>query len=128
MENLEASSIEPINPILFEFFHRYAVSNLSDKKREIYQFIENKENQLEIISLNEKEFIQLMSENSPYKAAADYFSLDILSIKNVMDEAQDDIDRVINEKCNRMKWIDCTEKMRKTYGCNDNQWSFIFVS
>lgn len=117
-----------MNPILIEFFHRYAVSNLSEKKREIYQFVESIENQMEVISENEREFIQLMSEYSPYKAAADHFSLDILYIKNVMDEAQAEIDRVIHERCHRMKWIDCTEMMRNKQGKKANQWFFIFVS
>ena len=128
MEIMKVSSMNPINPILIEFLHRSAVSKLSDQKREIYQFIESKENQLEEISLNEKQFIQLMSERSPYKAAADHFSLDISSIKDVMDEAQAEIDRTINERCNRIKWIDCTDMMRNKQGRKDNQWSFIFVS
>ena len=88
MRIMKVRSMNPINPILFEFLHRSAVLKLSDQKRKIYQFIESKENQLEEISLNEKQFIQLMSERSPYKAAADHFSLDISSIKDVMDEAQ----------------------------------------
>jgi hypothetical protein len=117
MEIMKVRGMNPINPILIEFLHRSAVSKLSDQKRKIYQFIESKENQLEEISLNEKQFIQLMRERSPYKAAAD-----------VMDEAQTEIDRVINERCNRIKWIDYTDRMRKKQGRKDNQWSFIFVS
>ncbi|WP_251528116.1 hypothetical protein [Metabacillus litoralis] len=128
MEIMKVSSMKPINPIIIEFLHRSAVSKLSDQKREIYQFIESKENQLEEISFNEKQFIQLMSERSPYKAAATHFSLDILSIKDVMDKAQAEIDWTINERCSRIKWIDCTDMMRNKQGRKDNQWSFIFVS
>ena len=120
--------MKPINPILIELFYRSAISKLSDDKREIYQFIESKEKQLEEISFNEKQFILLMSERPPYKAAADHFSLDITSIKKVMDEAHAEIDQVIKERCNRMKWIDCTDTMRNKQGRKDNQWSFIFVS
>ena len=120
--------MKTINPFLIEFLYRSAVSKLSTKKREIYQFIESKENQLEEISSNEKQFIQLMSEESPYKAAADHFSLDISSIKEVMEDAQAEIEQVINERCNRMKWIDCTDRMKTKYRRKDIQWSFIFVS
>jgi uncharacterized coiled-coil DUF342 family protein len=128
MEIMKVSSMNSINPILIKFLYRSAVSKLSDQKREIYQFIESKENQLEEISFNEKQFIQLMSERSPYKAAADHFSLDITSIKEVMDEAHAEIDQVIKERCNRIKWIDCSDTMRNKQGSKDNQWSFIFVS
>ena len=117
-----------MNPILIEFLHRSAVSKLANDKREIYQFIENKENQLEDISVNEKQFMQLMIEQSPYKAAAEYFSLDISSIKAVMDEAQAEVDRMINERCKHIRWIDCTDMMRKKRGRKDKQWSFLFVS
>ncbi|MBM4763151.1 hypothetical protein [Bacillus sp. B15-48] len=120
--------MKPINPILIEFFHRSAVLNLPDKMREIYQFIETKENQLEEISSNEKQFINLMIDNSPFKAAAEHFSLDISSIKQVMDEAQVEIDRLIDERCNRVKWIDCTDSLKKQHGEGHLQWSFIFVS
>ena len=50
--------MNPINPILIELLHRSAVSKLSDQKREIYQFIRVKENQLEEISFNEKQFVE----------------------------------------------------------------------
>lgn len=124
---MEIMKVSNMNPILIEFLHRSAVSKLSDQKREIYQFIESKENQLEEIAFDEKQFIQLMSERSPYKAAADHFLLDISSIKDVMDEAQAEIDRTINERFNRIKWIDCTDMMRNRRGKKDNQWSFIFI-
>lgn len=116
-----------MNSILLGFFQRNAVLKLPDRKREIYQFIEGKENQLEEVATNEEHFIRLLCERSPFKAAADHFSLDISYIKDLMDEAQEEIDRVIDERCNRMKWIDCTDMMRYAEG-KDNQWAFIFVS
>jgi hypothetical protein len=117
-----------MNPILRGFLHRSAVLKLADRKREIYQFIESKENQLEEIAINEEQFIQLLCEKSPFKAAADHFSLHISYIKSLIDEAQAEIDQAIDERCNRMEWIDCTEMMRHAKGRKDNQWAFIFVS
>ncbi|WP_413301067.1 hypothetical protein AA0X95_20365 [Bacillus sp. 1P10SD] len=117
-----------MNPILWGFLHRSAVLKLPDLKREIYQFIESKENQLEEISINEEQFIQLLCEKSPFKAASDHFSLHISYIKDLMDEAQVEIDQVIEERSNRMKWIDCTEMMRYVKGRKDYQLAFIFVS
>lgn len=117
-----------MNPILLGFFQRNAVLKLPDRKREIYQFIESKENQLEEIAINEEHFIQILCEMSPFKAAADHFLLDISYIKELMDEAQAEIDRVIDERCNRMRWIDCTDMMGYAAGRKDNQWAFIFLS
>lgn len=117
-----------MNPILLEFLHRSAVSKLADDKREIYQFIESKENQLEDISVNEQQFMQLMVEQFPYKAAAEHFSLDLSMVKAVMDEAQAEINRMIDERCKHIRWIDCTDKIRKKRGRKEKQWSFLFVS
>ncbi|MGP7818054.1 hypothetical protein [Niallia sp. 01092] len=117
-----------INPILIEFLLRSAVKNLPAKKREIYQYIESRENELEEVALNETHFIQLMNEKSPFKEAAVHFSVDILAIIDAMNEAQAEIDRVIKERCNRMKWIDCTELQRSKHKLKDNKLSFIFVS
>ncbi|WP_152681105.1 hypothetical protein [Neobacillus vireti] len=122
------SSINSINPILMEFLHRSAVAKLPNQIREVYQFIESKENQLEEISFNETQFIHLMNERSPYKAAADHFSINISSIKDIMDDAQAKIDRVIKDRCDRIKWIDYTDTIRSKQGNKNNQWCFIFVS
>ncbi|MCM3584906.1 hypothetical protein M3182_03995 [Mesobacillus maritimus] len=118
--------MKAFNPILIEFLHRSAISNLPDQKREIYQFIVKMENQLEEISLNETQFMSYMIDNSPFKAAAEYFSVDIFFIKKVMDEAQAEIDRIMNKRCNRLKWVDCTDRMKSQHG--EKQWSFLFIS
>jgi len=48
--------------------------------REIYQFIESKETQLEEMASTEQQFIQLMINQSPFKEAAEQFSLSISTI------------------------------------------------
>jgi len=117
-----------INPILVQFLYRSAIANLSDKKREIYQYIERKEDELEKIASNEKQFIQLMHEKSPFKEAADYFLLDISSIKEVMEEAQAEIDMMIMKRSNRMRWIDYTDVKKNSRRKKSKEWTFIFVS
>ncbi len=104
--------MKQVNPILIKFFHRSAVLKLPRKLREIYQFVESKEEHLEEISINEEQFMNLMIGRSPLKEAADQFSLELSAVKEIMDEAQDEIDRLIKAKCNHMKWIDYTNKMK----------------
>lgn len=81
--------------------------------REIYQFIESKETQLEEMASTEQQFIQLMINQSPFKEAAEQFSLSISTIKEIMDKAQAEIDRVVNERCTQVKWIESTNRQKK---------------
>ncbi|MDW7615175.1 hypothetical protein SC499_10675 [Peribacillus simplex] len=118
--------MERINPILMEFLLRSVIKKLPDIHREVYQYIESMEYQLEEVSVDEKQFLQLMIEKSPFKAAADHFSLHISTIKEIMDEAQMEIDKSIDERCNRIKWIDYTDKLKQSD--KTTQRAFIFLS
>ncbi|MBO0997489.1 hypothetical protein IOC57_06965 [Bacillus sp. SD075] len=115
--------MEQFNPILMEFLLRSAIKKLPDIQREVYQYIESMEYRLEDTAVDEKQFLQLMIANSPFKAAADHFSLPISTIKKIMDEAQLEIDTSIDERCKRIKWIDYTDKSDKT-----KQRVFMFLS
>lgn len=117
-----------IHPVLLDIFHRNAVSKLPDQKREIYQFIVDMEHHLEDIAVDEKQFLQLMIERSPFKVAAAHFSLEIPYVKLVMDEAQKEINGMVDERCNRMEWIDCTDMIRHKKNYKENQWLFVFQS
>lgn len=116
-----------VHPIVMEFFHRSAISNLPHPLREIYLFIESKESHLEEIASTEQQFIHLMIERSPLKEAAEQFSLNISTVKELMDKAQAEIDRAIYERCAQVKWIDCMNKQKNQFRKNDFQRSFIFV-
>ncbi|MGG4264732.1 hypothetical protein [Peribacillus simplex] len=118
--------MERINPILMEFLLRSVIKKLPDLSREVYQYIESMEYQLEEVSVDEKQFLQLMIEKSPFKAAADHFSLHISTIKEIMDEAQMEIDKSIEERCNRMRWIDYTDTCKRSD--KTTQRAFIFLS
>ncbi|MFT8323086.1 MAG: hypothetical protein ABF649_19640 [Bacillus sp. (in: firmicutes)] len=121
--------MESINPILMEFLLRSAINKLPDQKREIYQFIERNEDRLEEMAGSEEQFIQLMDENPPFQAAANHFSLDVDTIKKMADEIQAEIDVIIKERCSRLKWIDCTDYLRKKQrNKQKNKWSFIHIS
>jgi len=119
--------MKQVHPIVMEFFHRSAVANLPHPLREIYQFIENKESQLEEMASTEQQFIHLMIERSPLKEAAEQFSLKNSTIKELIEKAQAEINCVIYERCAQVRWIDCTNKQKKQFRKNDFQRSFIFV-
>ena len=118
--------MEQINHILIEFLHRSVIKKLPDIHREVYQYIERMEYQLEEVSVDEKQFLQLMIKKSTFKAAADHFSLHISTIKEIMDEAQMEIDKSIDERCNRIKWLDYTDKLKQSD--KTTQRAFIFLS
>lgn len=120
--------MKEVNPILMEFFHRSAVSNLPQKTKEVFQFIEEKEEQLERASVTEEQFLTLLIANSPFKEAEKQFSLDISTIKKMVDEAQAEIERVIKIKCERMRWLDVTNRLSTNRtNKNDLQRIFLFV-
>ncbi|UTI41323.1 hypothetical protein [Niallia sp. RD1] len=114
-----------VNPILVPFFYRSAIANLPERKREIYQYIESKEAELEKIAANEKQFMELMVEKSPFKEAADHFSLTMSTIKEIMDEAQAEIDLMIMARINRMRWINYSKTERKFQKRKNKKWTFF---
>lgn len=115
------------NPVLVQFFYRSAIANLPEKKREIYQYIESKEVELEKIAVNEKQFMELMVEKSPFKEASEYFSLSMPAIKEIMDEAQAEIDLMIMARINRMRWINYSKTDRKARKNQNKKWTFAFT-
>lgn len=117
-----------INPTLLKLFHQNAVSKLPNGIREVYQYIEDIEAYLEGIAINEKHFMRLMVEQSPIKAAANYFSIDIEEVKRLMRKAQQRIDQMIHQRCSRMKWIDFTDMIRANNRDKESQWLFVFDS
>lgn len=117
-----------LNPILVQFLYRSSIEQLPEKKREIYQYIERKEEELETIADDEKHFIQLMKEKSPFIEASTHFSLDTSTIKNIMDEAQIEIDSMIVTRFNKIKWIDYTDGEKTKAEKTNKEWKFIFMS
>ncbi|NRK74475.1 hypothetical protein F3B05_26085, partial [Salmonella enterica subsp. enterica serovar Typhi] len=56
---MEEQEMNSVNPVVVQFFYRSAIANLPEKKREIYQYIESKEVELEEMAINEKQFMEL---------------------------------------------------------------------
>ena len=116
-----------LNPVLVQFLYRSAIESLPDKYKEIYRFIESREDELEMEAVNESHFRQLFHEKSPFQAAVSHFSLDFQTIKNIMTEAQAEIDNKIVERLKQIKWVD----MSMDSNTNDTErknWTYVFVS
>lgn len=62
-----------VNPVLVQIFYRSAIANMPEKKREIYQYITTKEEELEKIAVSVKQFMELRVNHSPFKEASSYF-------------------------------------------------------
>jgi len=116
-----------LNPILVQFLYRSAIESLPDKYREIYRFIECKEDELEIQAVNENHFIQLINEKCPFQEAASHFSLDFQAIKDIMTDAQSEIDKKIAERCKQIKWVDISA-VKNTNRTVLKEWTYVFVS
>ncbi|MFP3722282.1 hypothetical protein SFC57_04870 [Niallia circulans] len=115
-----------VNPVLVQIFYRSAIANLPEKKREIYRYITSKEEELEKIAVSEKQFMELMVNHSPFIEASNYFSLSMSTIKEIMDEAQAEIDLMIMTRINQMRWINYSKTDRKAR--KNKKWTFVFVS
>lgn len=115
-----------VNPVLVQIFYRSAIANMPEKKREIYQYITTKEEELEKIAVSEKQFMELMVNHSPFKEASSYFSLSLSATKEIMDEAQAEIDLMIMTRINQMRWINYSKTDRKAR--KNKKWTFVFVS
>lgn len=116
------------HPALVNLLYRSAISSLPANKREIYQYVESKELELEELAVSEKHFVQLMYNHSPFKEAARYFSLDIATVKKIMDEAQAEIDSVIVRRINGLKWIDYSADGKQSSKHPRKKWTFVFLS
>lgn len=117
-----------INPILVEFLYRSTIESLSPSMREIYQFIECEEDELERMAVSESHFIKLMNEKPPIRKAAEHFSLKVPHIKAVINQAQGEIDRAMIERYKQIKWIDMTDYKPAAKNKTKSNWSFVFVN
>ena len=117
-----------INPILVEFLYRSTIESLPPTMREIYQFIECEEDELERVAVNESHFIKLMNEEPPIRKAAEHFSLKVPHIKAVIDQAQGEIDRTMIERYKKLKWVDMTNYKPAAKNKPKSKWSFVFVN
>ncbi|KMK76768.1 hypothetical protein [Alkalihalobacillus pseudalcaliphilus] len=104
------------SPALLEFMYRRAVRNLSPQEQEIYTFIIEKEMVLENQAMNKEHYLQLLIEHSPIVEAANFFLLEVESVKYQLDKVEEKINKMIEETSRKVKWIDYSSSLEKETG------------
>ncbi|KAB7670782.1 hypothetical protein [Bacillus sp. B1-b2] len=94
---------------VMEIFVRDIVKNLPRKKKKIYQFIVDIEEDLAKQSKTKKEFMTLLRTQLPHQQAASHFDLSLQEVVTIMEEAEDIISRILDSKIKKYKWMDYTE-------------------
>lgn len=118
-----------MNEKLMEIFARNIVASLPTEKRRVYQFIESIEDRLAQQSETKEQFLNLLRELSPHRQAAKRFNMSIVETVKLMHEIENEINKKLEIKREKYKWIDFTEKVDKIHGkTNTNKKYFLFIS
>lgn len=112
-----------------EIFARNIVASLPRKKRRVYQFIESVEDILAHQSATKEQFLILLKEHSPHHQAANRFHMTIDETLKLMHEIEDEINKKLEIKIEKYKWIDYTEKVAKLHNdTNKNKQYYLVIS
>ncbi|WJV29905.1 hypothetical protein QTG56_01700 [Rossellomorea sp. AcN35-11] len=100
-----------MNDNLMEILARDIVKSLPPRKRDMYQYVVQREDELARQASTSDEFMNLLIQHAPHRQAADHFSLTYGRFMVEMREIEKEINRKLDEKLQHAKWVDCTDAM-----------------
>jgi hypothetical protein len=110
-----------MNGYLIEILAREIVQALPPQKREMYQYVVRREDELARQASTSDEFMNLLIKHAPHRQAADYFRLTfgefMAEMREIEKEIEKEIERQLNRKLQQVKWVDCTDAMQGGGAC-----------
>ncbi len=94
-----------------EILARDIVRSLPSRKRDMYQFVVRREDELARQASTSDEFMSLLIQHAPHRQAADHYQLTFGQFMTEMREIEKEIDRQLSRKLQQVKWVDCTDVM-----------------
>jgi hypothetical protein len=97
-----------MNGYLMEILYRDIVKSLPQLKKDMYQYVVQREDELAGQASTSDEFMSLLIRHAPHKQAADHFHLSFGQFMAEMRGIEKEIDRQLARKLKQVKWIDCS--------------------
>ncbi|WP_306009229.1 hypothetical protein [Bacillus sp. MMSF_3328] len=113
-----------MNERLVDIIIREIVSGLPPEDRDLYQYVTNIEDRLAQQSETSDQFMSLLVKHSPLKQAAEKFSLGVTETYQRMQMIEREINKLVEERRTRMKWIDLTDRL----DADGQRQLFLFIS
>jgi hypothetical protein len=115
-----------MNGNLMEIVAREIVHSLPKRKRDLYQYVVQLEDELAQQAASSEEFMSLLIQNAPHQQAADHFQLSygqfMAEMRGIEKEIQQQLDSVLGQ----IKWFDCTDIIRPRGSSPENRKYFYF--
>ncbi len=113
MELVWSENEMKVNDHLLEILARDIVKHLPESQRNLYTFIVNLEDELAQQANTSDHFMSLLVKHSPHQQAAQHFSMPFGEVMKEMKLIEGIINRELDEKVNKIKWIDYTNKIKE---------------
>ena len=113
-----------VNERLVDILIREIVTGLPPEDRDLYRYVTEIEDRLAQQSETSDQFMSLLVMHSPHRQAAEKFGIGVTETYQRMQRIEREINRQVEERRTRMKWIDLTERLEG----NGRKKLFLFIS
>jgi hypothetical protein len=113
-----------MNERLVDIIIREIVSGLAPEDRDLYRYVTDIEDRLAQQSETSDQFMSLLLKHSPHKQAAEKFNLGVTETYQRMQMIEREINKLVEERRTRMKWIDLTDRL----DADGQRQLFLFIS
>ncbi|KGR75211.1 hypothetical protein [Ureibacillus sinduriensis] len=117
-----------MNEQILELLLKSEVKKLPDDKRQLYQFIIDIEDSLVEKSNSVDEYLRVFKAHSPYAIASRYFNMPFNTVAELMNEIEDELAERIEERCEKLKWLDYTDQFIEASCENNRRQVFLFMN
>ncbi|MGM0920481.1 MAG: hypothetical protein ACQEWW_04515 [Bacillota bacterium] len=118
-----------MNEKLMNILTRSIIAGLPQKKKNLYQYIESLEDRLASQCETKEQFLNLLIQRSPFQQAANHFCMTVDETYRLMKQIENEINRELEKKIDKHKWIDYTEKVIKNQEKTKQKMKyFLFVT
>lgn len=117
-----------MNERLMESLLRSEVKKLSEEKRSLYQFVVEIEDCLAHSADTANHFLSLLVEYSPYELASRHFDLPIKKVVRLMNDIEVELNKKVEIRCARSKWIDYTDRLQQTADEDEDKQLFLLIN
>lgn len=111
-----------------ELLLKSEVKKLPEDKKLLYQFIIDIEDSLVEKSNTADEYLRLFKEHSPYAMASRHFNIPVSTIAKLMNDIEEELRERIEERCNKLQWIDYTDQFIGASSENNRRLVFLFMN
>ncbi|WP_318615705.1 hypothetical protein [Sporosarcina sp. YIM B06819] len=117
-----------MNERLMASLLRSEVKNLSEERRNLYQFVIEIEDFLVQSADTPDHFLNILVEYSPYELAGRHFDLPINKVVRLINTIEIELTEKVEIRCKRLKWIDYTDHLQQKANEGGKKQLFLLIN